>query len=275
MAQNAITTLIFATSLASTIMRVQNSTPNFIHINELDSTNNYVANVVRHGEIHSGTVVSADFQREGRGQRATKWQSLIAQNALFSIFLRWERLDAIDQFQLSMLTALAIVEVLEESGIQNVKIKWPNDIFVENRKIGGILIENDLNGQHISSSIIGIGLNINQVHFESNIQATSIKLETGQPFDIQSVIKKVTFQILANLKAIAEINNPFHSLKKGYLKKLMALQESVKVFDTTQQEEMTIKPIDISQSGQLLAIDNHSKLHSFDIKDIVWLWDEN
>ncbi len=256
-------------------MRVQNSIPKFIHINELDSTNNYVANVVRHGEIHSGTVVSADFQREGRGQRATKWQSLIAQNALFSIFLSWEKLNATDQFQLSMLTAIAIVEILEELGIQNIKIKWPNDIFVENRKIGGILIENDLNGQQISSSIVGIGLNVNQVHFESNMQATSIKLETGQPFDIQSVIKKVTFQVLTKLKEVAEIDNPFYTLKKVYLDKLMALQKTVQVFDTTQQEKTTIKPIDISQSGQLLALDHHGKLRSFDIKDIVWMWDEN
>lgn len=274
LAQNAITTLIFATSLASTIMRVQNSTLNFIHINELDSTNNYVANVVRRGEIHSGTVVSADFQREGRGHRATKWQSLVAQNALFSIYLRWEDFKAREQFQLSMLAALSIVETLKGFGIQKVQIKWPNDVYVDGKKIGGILIENDLNGQQIGSSIIGIGLNVNQVQFDTHISATSLKLESGQAFDVQTVLKKISNTLLAKLEQTADMASIFYELKKQYLTNLLGFQEYVRVLNQLTQEEISIKPIDISQSGQLLAVNEHSQLLSFDIKDIVWLLDE-
>lgn len=173
-----------------------------------------------------------------------------------------------------MLAALSIVETLKGFGIQKVQIKWPNDVYVDGKKIGGILIENDLNGQQIGSSIIGIGLNVNQVQFDTHISATSLKLESGQAFDVQTVLKKISNTLLAKLEQTADMASIFYELKKQYLTNLLGFQEYVRVLNQLTQEEISIKPIDISQSGQLLAVNEHSQLLSFDIKDIVWLLDE-
>lgn len=254
-------------------MQIQHSTTKFLHLNDVDSTNNYVANLVRSGTIDSGTVVSADFQHDGRGQRATKWQSLKNQNALFSVFYRWNQFPATQQFQLSMLTALALVKTLEQLGLQKVEIKWPNDIYVDQHKIAGILIENDLNGNQISASTIGIGLNVNQVDFDTGIRATSLKLETGQPMDIQGVITKCVENLLFMLETVKQSDNPFHALKKEYLSKLLGFNKYVKVFEIKSQKTTKIKILDITQMGLLLASDEANQLLCFDIKDISWLFD--
>jgi BirA family transcriptional regulator, biotin operon repressor / biotin---[acetyl-CoA-carboxylase] ligase len=254
-------------------MQAKHNIPNFIHFSDLDSTNNYVANLVRQGKIESGTVVSADFQHDGRGQRATKWQSLVGQNALFSIFIKWGKFHAADQFQISMLTALSLAETLEQFGLQKVKIKWPNDIYIDGHKIAGILIENDLNGQQLSSSILGIGLNVNQVNFNAELRATSMKLETGQSFDIQNIIQKITYQVFQKINELSQEENHYLKLKNNYLNKLLGFENHQRVFHVKSQKDTVIKILDISKSGQLLASNEQNQLEQFDIKDIVWTWE--
>jgi BirA family transcriptional regulator, biotin operon repressor / biotin---[acetyl-CoA-carboxylase] ligase len=252
------------------LMQVQSSIPKYIHLADVDSTNNYVANLVRTGNIESGTVVSADFQQDGRGQRATKWQSLMAQNALFSIYLKWEKFEAAHQFQISMLTALAIAETLEKFGLHKIEIKWPNDIQSDNQKIAGILIENELNGNMINSSILGIGLNVNQIQFDSELKATSMKLETGQFFVVQFVIQAVALKLLEKLKVFQGENDVHHEIKKQYLSKLKGYQKEANIYNNLNKESYRIKVLDVSKTGQLLASNEHNQLESFDIKDIVW-----
>jgi BirA family biotin operon repressor/biotin-[acetyl-CoA-carboxylase] ligase len=254
-------------------MQVQQSKTFYIHLNDVDSTNNYVANLVRSGSILSGTVVSADFQYNGRGQRATNWQSLKNQNALFSLFLKWNTFLATQQFQISMIAALSVVKSLEQIGLQKVEIKWPNDIFVDQHKIAGILIENDINGNQISTSIIGIGLNVNQVAFDAAMRATSLKLETGQVSDVQTVISKIVQNIMNMLEEFQKHENRMHELKKMYLSKLLGYQKKMHVLNLKTQSKSSIKTLDITQMGQLLASDEQNQLHIFDIKDITWLFD--
>ena len=275
MVRNEFTTLNFASSLAQECkMHVQINTPKFIHLSDVDSTNNYIANMVRNGHIDSVTVVSADFQHDGRGQRATKWQSLIAQNALFSVYLQWKQFDSSNQFQISMITALAIAQTLEQLGLQKVKIKWPNDIYVADKKIAGILIENDMTGPIISSSILGIGLNVNQIQFDSNIRATSIKLESGQMQNVAHIIQLVTKNLIQTLEKFAQDEIDFHTLKTAYLQKLLGFEQKVWVIDTNTNREFKIKILDIAKTGHLLASDELNELKRFDIKDIAWKWDE-
>lgn len=254
-------------------MHAQTSIPKFIHLADVDSTNNYIANLVQQGHIDSGTVVSADFQHDGRGQRATKWQSLVAQNALFSIYLKWNDFDASNQFQISMLTALAIVNALEQVGLQKVEIKWPNDIFVDQKKIAGILIENDMNGYRVTSSVIGIGLNVNQVQFDQNIRATSMKLETGQTQSVAQIIREISANLFLALDTIKQTETTFYALKNDYLKKLLGFQKHVAIINQRTQTESRIKILDITRTGHLLASDEQNQLQQFDIKDIQWKWE--
>jgi len=252
-------------------MQVQSTIPKYIHLADVDSTNNYVANMVRKGNIESGTVVSADFQQDGRGQRATKWQSMLAQNALFSVYLKWDKFTAADQFQISMLTALVIAETLEQFGLQKIEIKWPNDIHADNQKIAGILIENELNGNMINSSILGIGLNVNQIQFDAQLKATSMKLETGQFFVVQFVIQAIASKLMHKLNELQSENNIYPTIKKDYLNKLKGYQKQAMIFNNLSKKSYRIKVLDVSKTGQLLASNEQNQLESFDIKDIVWM----
>ena len=133
-----------------------------------------------------GTVILADEQTAGRGQRGMKWQSESGSNLLMSIILKHDNLSVDRQFLLTQVASLSVVDLLRKIGL-SAQIKWPNDIYVGDRKICGMLIENNLSGAVIRSSIVGIGLNVNQSYFDLTT-ATSIKLEKGQSFPIQEIL---------------------------------------------------------------------------------------
>ncbi len=251
-------------------MLTQFESPQTIFLDEVDSTNNYVAKLVRDGHSRGVTIVSADFQSEGRGQRATKWQSFKAQNALFSIYLPWKYLHIEEHFVVSMMAALSTVEVLEALVSDPVYIKWPNDIYVNQAKIGGILIESDLSGSQVTSSIVGIGLNVNQTQFESNILATSLKLETGQHHDRQGLIQSISERMISLCRRLENEPDKFLAIKKEYLSRLYGFEKFTRVFSNVTSEHITIKPLDISRTGELLALVLGAGLSAFDIKEIVW-----
>lgn len=242
----------------------------FISLTEVDSTNNYIANLVRLQTISQTTIVSADYQREGRGQRATKWQSSLAQNALFSIYVPWINLNISDQFMISMIAALAVQEVIQAQISSKVAIKWPNDIYIGNKKMGGILIESDLSGQILSSSIVGIGLNVNQTQFEEKLNATSLKLESGQPHDRAGLIKKIGARFVSLCLELQDDYNAFNRVKQQYTSKLFSLNQIIRVRLTANNQYINITPLDVSHTGKLLAVDEFNKLHSFDLKDLEW-----
>ena len=150
-----------------------------IWLESVDSTNEECRR--RISDIDNLSVVSALTQTAGRGQRGNSWKSEPGKNLTFSIVLKFTdnsdmMIKAIDQFVLSQITALSVVELLSRHDIQ-AQIKWPNDIYVDGKKISGILIENSLRGGWISQSIIGIGLNVNQRNFDVSLpNPTSIAL---------------------------------------------------------------------------------------------------
>ena len=142
--------------------------PHIIRLDNVDSTNTYLSGIASNSP--HGTCVLADRQSAGRGQRGNTWESEPGKNLTFSVLLRPDGLHASQQFRISQAVSLAITDTLDgflPEGIE-AKVKWPNDIYVGNRKICGILIENTLCGAAIQHSIIGIGLNINQRDFLSD-----------------------------------------------------------------------------------------------------------
>ena len=139
-----------------------------IHITETDSTNRWLREYkLPTDESQQPLVVWADYQTAGKGQGTNQWESERDKNLLFSILYHPQHILANRQFTISMAISLAIVDALEQQ-IGDVCIKWPNDIYWRNAKIGGILIENRLLGQTIKDSIIGVGLNVNQRLFKSD-----------------------------------------------------------------------------------------------------------
>jgi len=157
-----------------------------IQLSSVDSTNNYAAMLVSNDNAVHGTVILSDEQTAGRGQRGANWQSQSGSNLLMSIILKHDNLSVERQFLLTQVASLAVVDLLRKIGL-SAQIKWPNDIYVGDRKICGMLIENNLSGTVIRSSIIGIGLNVNQSYFDLTT-ATSIKLEKGQSYPLQEIL---------------------------------------------------------------------------------------
>jgi BirA family biotin operon repressor/biotin-[acetyl-CoA-carboxylase] ligase len=161
-----------------------------IWLESVDSTNEEAKRHI--SDIDNLSVLSALEQTAGRGQRGNKWTSNTGENLMFSIVLKDPKICARDQFVLNEIASLSVVDFLSMHGI-SARIKWPNDIYVGSKKICGILIENSLHGSAISSSIIGIGLNINQRNFNINLpNPTSMLLcraEDG-PFDIHRCLEE-------------------------------------------------------------------------------------
>ena len=145
----------------------------------IDSTNSQANREL--ADAPHGSVWVADFQTAGRGQRGNKWESKAAENLTFTILLRPTFLHPSQQFLISQIASLGVLRYLNSKGLE-AKIKWPNDIYIGNRKICGMLIENSISADKMSASIVGIGLNLNQREFSSDApNPTSLAMETDIP----------------------------------------------------------------------------------------------
>ena len=164
---------------------------NIIKIDKTTSTNDYALELLRKHQLNEGTVIVANEQTAGRGQREGYWESEPGGNLTFSIVFFPGFLNAGNQFLLSKAVSVAIADFLSLH-IDNVKVKWPNDIYVGDAKIGGMLIENSLRGQNIHYSVVGVGLNINQMEFKSNApNPVSLKQLTGKTYNLNEVLQNL------------------------------------------------------------------------------------
>lgn len=189
----------------------------FLRLDEVDSTNSYVS---RHAaDLDDMTMVIADSQTAGRGQRGNSWESEPGRNLTFSLFFRPAGIEAREQFAISEATALAVVDFLTECGI-NAMVKWPNDIYVGDRKISGILIEHALMGRGIEHSRIGVGLNVNQRGFVSDApNPVSMALVTGADTDPDAAAVSLAAALEQRL---AQTSSPEgrEALHDGFMKRL-------------------------------------------------------
>ena len=162
-----------------------------IFIEKLASTNSHAAMLLRNGNVMEGTVIHTGFQTAGRGQGANSWESEPGKNLLFSIIIYPFKVKADSQFSISRMISLGVKDFLGHI-VKEVYIKWPNDIYVRNDKIAGILIENAIMRNEIVHTIAGIGININQVRFaEGAMNATSLKILTGKEHRIEDCLDEI------------------------------------------------------------------------------------
>jgi BirA family transcriptional regulator, biotin operon repressor / biotin---[acetyl-CoA-carboxylase] ligase len=164
---------------------------NTIILTRVDSSNNYAIRMINSGKAVHGTVVLALCQENGRGRGGSTWESAAGMNLLASIIIFPDFLSAENQFYLSKITSLALIDLLSKE-IDGITIKWPNDIFVGEQKIAGILIENMIRGNYLEASVIGIGLNLNQTHYSPTLpNPVSLKLLTGKDYIIEDVMNSL------------------------------------------------------------------------------------
>ncbi|MDR1981909.1 MAG: biotin--[acetyl-CoA-carboxylase] ligase [Tannerellaceae bacterium] len=160
-----------------------------IRLSETGSTNSYLRSCIRKEKLPEGSVVLAGFQTSGRGQQGNGWESGPGKNLLFSVVLYPDCIPANRQFLISQIAALSVKETLDRL-TDGITVKWPNDIYWKDKKICGMLVENDLMGATIFCSIIGIGINVNQTAFTSNApNAVSLIQVTGKAYDKEEILE--------------------------------------------------------------------------------------
>ena len=168
---------------------------NIIKLDAIDSTNSYLKKIILEKDISDYTIVTANFQTEGKGQLGYMWESEDSKNLLCSIYKKDLGIKVEDQFVISMLVSLSIIRTLEKLNLPKLYIKWPNDIMSDNKKICGILVENMVKQNSIKESVIGIGLNVNQDTFKNLPNATSIKKIKGVAFNIDELLNDLVNNI--------------------------------------------------------------------------------
>ncbi len=234
-----------------------------IQIDSVDSTNNYVAKLLIEQKIEHGTVIMAEEQTAGKGQRGTVWSSKPGENLIFSIYLDTAKLSVREQFVLTQFVSVSVAEMLRKQGLNPV-VKWPNDVLINHKKIAGILIENQLSGQNLNGTIVGIGLNVNQIEF-GELNATSMCLEKNQKMAVQ----EIAFSLIHELNRFWEYveNRDFNLLNQLYLSNMWLLNVPAKFTDNEGMFEGIIRGFE--ESG-LLRMEKNGSIVNYDLKEIAF-----
>jgi len=239
---------------------------NIERIQEIGSTNNYAAARLLTKRLPEGTVFVADSQVDGRGQASNTWESEPNKNLTFSILLYPDFLEISRQFELSKVISLGVADLLKERTDQ-VSIKWPNDIYIGKGKVAGILIENSIKINKISSSIVGIGLNINQKIFTGNApNPVSLSQFTGEDYDLEELLSDFC----------AKIDTRYHQLRKGefglidgdYINLLYQLGSWSPYSDEKGDYEGRILGVD--QIGRLMIETRAGKINKYQFKEVIF-----
>ena len=239
-------------------------------VKETTSTNDYLANLCRESKAKEFYTVMAESQTKGKGQRGNSWESESGKNLTFSTVLYPTALEANKQFILSMLAALACHEALSNY-TNGFSIKWPNDIYWKDKKIGGILIENELEGKYITQSIIGIGLNINQEAFYSDApNPVSLKQIIGAEVNLQEVLMKVVHGIIGGYRQIeANFNISQLAISAMYRKHLYRRKGLFPYRDA--QGDFLAEHQEVEPDGHLVLKDEQGALRRYAFKEVTFV----
>lgn len=244
---------------------------NTIFLPEVTSTNSYATDLLKNVNLPEGTVVHAANQTHGRGQRGSSWMAEPASNLTASVILKPGFLELQKQFFLYQVMALACYDTLAEildNGQFDIKIKWPNDLLVNGRKIAGILIENTIHNGRFAWSVAGVGINVNQQAFTAGTRATSIKLLTGQVFGVQHILERLCRHIEKYYLSLK--NNRYAFIQQQYLQHFLGLNSWLDF-----EVNGMVKPLmvcGVSDAGLLLLRDENGDNLEADVKEVKWLY---
>lgn len=236
-------------------------------LNMVDSTNNYANSQLSEKEPVEGTVFLAYEQSNGRGQLKNFWESEPGSNLTFSIVLFPDFLDIRKQFMLSKVVSLGIYTALSKY-VANLRVKWPNDIYAGDRKLGGILIENSIMYSSIKSSVIGIGINVNQTHFVSDApNPVSLSILANKAYDCDLILD----ELLAGIDSYYSLlkQNEEERINQEFLSVLYRYRE--KHWFKDQKGEFEGEIVGINKIGQLLIRKSDDKTMSYHFKEVEFL----
>lgn len=244
--------------------------PIILHIDETVSTNSYLKELSSQQELSNGFTIYADFQTAGRGQRGNSWESAKGENLTFSTILLPDRLAAEDQFLISQIVSLSIKEVLAHY-VNDITIKWPNDIYWKDKKITGILIENEIQGEYLSQSILGVGINVNQQDFFSNApNPVSLNQITGKVYDVAEVLTQIIDRLLFYNSQLVNVS-AVESIREAYKKSLYRREGLYRFSDGQRIFLARIK--DVEDIGLLVLETEKGEVRSYGFKEIKYLFD--
>lgn len=240
-----------------------------LKLDATDSTNQYLKDLMLSKPLADFTVVSTREQLKGRGQMGAKWETEPGKNLTVSVLKKFDDFFIEHQFLLNMCVSLAVLDALRELSVPNIHVKWPNDILSGNTKICGILIENVLLGQQIQASIIGIGLNINQLDFNNISNVSSLKLLLGRTFNLDEVL----YQLLAKLKdAFLNIKIERQSILHNRYEKELFRKDKPSTFKDQKGKFFMGFIRSVSSKGKLVVELEDAVVKEFDLKEIKLLY---
>lgn len=240
-----------------------------IELNIVESTNLYTLDFLKSNSLVEGSIVYTHAQTGGKGQGSNRWESEPGKNLTATIVLYPGFLKPEDQFMLTKVVSLSVCTVLDEYELPSrAMIKWPNDIYIHQGKIAGILINNNITGNRISQSIAGLGLNINQESFGENAPgAVSLKILTGIEYDV----KKLLTEWHRSMEHWYEIlmKPDFKTLDEAYLERLYRLNQPAEYIIRGKRIEATI--LGLAEYGMLMLKDKSGKQYVCALQEIVFV----
>lgn len=239
----------------------------------IDSTNSEARR--RAADIDKMAVFAARFQTAGRGQRGNRWSSSAGENLTFSILVKFvsagmPEVNVKDQFILSVASALAVSDYLGNLGL-DVRIKWPNDIYVRDRKICGMLIENSVSGTGIASSIVGIGLNLNQTEFPPElVNPTSVAAASGLRIAPEKALEDFLEFFMRRFSMLHD-EAGFYSLRTEYESMMYRIGKCGRYHDCIRGNDFEGKIKGISEEGMLLMEMPDESIEKFAFKEVSYI----
>ncbi len=235
------------------------------HITETDSTNRLLKEMLRSEKLPEGFLLSTDFQSAGKGQPGNSWESETGKNLLFTLLLYPHSIPIQQFFMISQITSLTIKKALD-SYCDDIRIKWPNDIYWKDKKLGGILIENSLMRDRIEQSFIGIGLNINQEQFLSDApNPISLRQITGKEQNREAILEALHKELLQ----LYQQHNT-EEIQKEYHQHLYRNKGYHPYTDSESGELFSAKIIAVQMDGKLILEDETGKTREYYFKEVVF-----
>ena len=237
-----------------------------IKLDAIDSTNSFLKEMAHTSSLENYTIVTANKQKKGRGQMGTHWSSEPGKNLLCSVYVAFDGFSISHQVLINYAVSLAVVGALEKLNVPRLAIKWPNDILSSNQKICGVLVENVMQNREIKSAIIGVGLNVNQEKFPSQItNATSIINEIGKKVLLDDVLSILIDELKLYISYIT--NSSTNVLKKNYLNRLYK-KNIPTMFKSSQDVLFMGKILGVSPLGKLQIELEDESIQEFEIKEV-------
>ncbi|MBK9638115.1 MAG: biotin--[acetyl-CoA-carboxylase] ligase [Bacteroidetes bacterium] len=227
---------------------------NLIVLSSVDSTNNYLQTLLDNNSLEEGTVVISLEQTKGRGQRGNSWQSLPGDGLYASILFLPQNFSVENQYFLNKAIACGTARYIASKVNDDVKIKWPNDILIGDKKVAGILIENSIRGNQIASVTAGIGINLNQLHFDFNYgtPGTSLRISSNKRYEPELEVVKLFDEIWSDYQQL--LNGKYDLIAEDYQKLLYKAGEESKFISDQEFSKGILVEVD-KEGAAIIEVD--------------------